>query len=67
MDVEQAIQATVNGQIDCYEIVVREYQGRLRAFIAAYCPDQSQIDDIAQRTFIWAYEHLRDYRSGTRF
>jgi RNA polymerase sigma-70 factor (ECF subfamily) len=47
--------------------VIREFQGRLRAFIASFCPDRDLTDEIDQVTFVWAYEHLNEYRPGTRF
>ena len=67
MDVEQAVRKIRSGHDEYYTEIVREFQGRLRAFIAAYCPDRNQIDEVAQNAFVWAYEHLDEYRSGTRF
>ena len=67
MGIEQAIEKVVEGDTAAYGNVVREFQGRLRAFIASYCPDMEQVDEIAQRAFVWAYEHIREYEPGTRF
>jgi len=67
MDIEQCIDKARAGDVESYGPVVTEYQGRIRAFVAACCPDASQVDEVAQRTFIWAYEHLDRYESGTRF
>ena len=67
MDTEYLIERARSGDVESYGKIVTESQGRLRAFIAAYCPQQSQVDEVAQRAFIWAYEHLDEYEPGTRF
>jgi RNA polymerase sigma-70 factor (ECF subfamily) len=67
MDLEAQIRKARSGDPESYGPIVAEFQGRLRAFIAAFCPDQSRVDEVAQRTFIWAYEHLGDYEPGTQF
>ena len=65
--VEEAIARARRGDPAAYEGVVREFQGRLRAFVAAYCPARDQVDEIVQRAFVWAYRHLDEYKPGTRF
>ncbi|MBN1421439.1 MAG: sigma-70 family RNA polymerase sigma factor [Planctomycetes bacterium] len=67
MDLDASIRKVRAGDIDEYGVVVRLFQGRLRAFIASFCPDRDLVDEVAQRTFVWAYEHLKEYRTGTRF
>ena len=67
MDFDDLIKKAKSGEVESYGPIVTEFQGRLRAFIAAFCPDRNQVDEIAQRTFIWAYEHLGEYEVGTRF
>ena len=67
MELEEQIRKARSGDPDSYGPVIAEFQGRLRAFIAAYCPDRNQVDEVAQRAFIWAYDHLADYQPGTRF
>lgn len=67
IDVDQAIGKVRDGNLDSYGDIVREFQARLRGYLAVQCPDAAQVDDLAQRTFVWAYEHLQDYEPGTRF
>jgi len=67
MRLEDLIAKVKSGDVASYGPVVAEFQGRLRAFIATFCPDRSEVDEVAQRTFIWAYEHLGEYEVGTRF
>jgi RNA polymerase sigma-70 factor (ECF subfamily) len=67
MHIDEAIRKALEGDTGCYGAVVRKYQGRLRAFVASFCPDADRVDEVAQRTFVWAYEHLKEYEPGTRF
>lgn len=67
MDLESAIARAQQGDSGSYGAVVHEFQGRLRAFIAAYVPSHDQVDELAQRAFVWAFEHLDRYEPGTRF
>ena len=67
MCLDDLIAKARSGDVESYGPVVAEFQGRLRAFIASFCPDRSEVDEVAQRTFIWAYEHLGEYEVGTRF
>jgi len=67
MCLDDLIAKARSGDVESYGPVVAEFQGRLRAFIATFCPDRSEVDEVAQRTFIWAYEHLGEYEAGTRF
>jgi DNA-directed RNA polymerase specialized sigma24 family protein len=67
MELEEAIDRSRRGDLSAYEIVVRECQGALTAFIAAFSPDRDQVDEIARRAFVWAYEHLDQYQPGARF
>ncbi len=67
MHIDEAIKRAAEGDTECYGAVVRKYQGRLRAFVASFCPDTDRVDEVAQRAFVWAYEHLEEYKAGTRF
>lgn len=55
------------GNVDAYDEIVRQHQVALRAFLATYCPNWEVVDDLAQLTFLWAYEHLHEYKAGTSF
>lgn len=55
------------GNLDAYDEIVRQHQVALRAFLATYCPNWEVVDDLAQLTFLWAYEHLNEYKPGTNF
>ena len=64
---EEAIARVLRGDAPAYEAVVAGFHRPLRAFVARFCPDPHRGDDIAQRAFVWAYEHLREYQAGTHF
>ena len=66
MELDSAVRRVLEGDVSSYEVVVRLCQRELRAFIAYHFPSAHQVDELAQRTFVWAYEHLGDYQSGTR-
>lgn len=67
MDTHQLVQAVKAGDVEKYGELVRQHQAAVRAFIATYCPNWETVDDIAQQTFIWAYEHFDEFTPGTRF
>jgi RNA polymerase sigma-70 factor (ECF subfamily) len=64
---DELVQAVKAGEVEKYGQLVRLHQAAVRAFIATYCPNWEQVDEVAQQTFIWAYEHLGEYQPGTRF
>lgn len=66
-DIEYSIGRAKRGDPAAFSEVAHEFQAPLRSFIAAYCPATDQIDEVAQRTFVWAYQHLNEYQAGTRF
>ncbi len=61
---EAAIRRVLRGQREAYAQVVERCERDLRLWLAARCPLAVDSDEIAQRTFIAAYEHLRRYRPG---
>ena len=67
MDFATLIRNVRSGDVASYELIVADSQGWLRAFIAAYCPDRAQVDELVQHVFVWAFEHLGQCRSPQRF
>lgn len=47
--------------------VVRTFQCQIRAWLAAYSPPGVDADEVAQKTFIAAFEGIADYQLGTNF
>ena len=65
--IDQGIKVVLGGDAEAYGEIVRLTQDRLRAFILHYCPWPDAVDDVAQETYIYAYEHLSEYAAGTNF
>ncbi len=46
---------------------MRRFETPIRAWAVAHCPPGGDADEVAQRTFIAAYERLADFEPGTSF
>jgi len=55
------------GDREAFEAIVRHYQRRMRAWVAAHCPPGVDADEVAQRTFLASYTRLAEFRDGTNF
>ena len=64
---DDALRRAQKGDPDAYGQVVAAYQARLRSFIAGYVPRATWVDDLAQQSFVSAYQSLRSFRVGTDF
>ncbi len=49
------------GDRDAYREIVREYGPLVRACLASHLASAQIVEDLAQETFIAAYEHLREF------
>ena len=67
MMLDPAIRRAREGDIEACEKIVRETASFVRAYLALYVRDQDAISDLAQETYIYAFEHLGDYALGTDF
>src|SRR5262245_14067074 len=67
METDALVKAVKAGDVEKYGELVRQHQAAVRAFIATYCPNWETVDEVAQQTFIWAYEHFDEFTPGTRF
>lgn len=56
-----------SGDKDAYCAVVEAFEPRLRSFVAARVADRHLVPDVVQETFLYAYQHLAEYRDGTNF
>lgn len=67
MEIEENIRNAAGGDPAATEAIIRRFERPIRAFAARWCPDPNLGEEIAQRTFVWAFDHLREYRAGTNF
>lgn len=49
------------GDRDAYRLIVKEYGSVVRACLAGHLSSVDVVEDLAQETFIAAYEHLGDF------
>ena len=66
-ELDQALVARVQrGDSVAFDLLVRKYQHRVQALIARYIHDWSEVQDVAQDTFIraWRYAGTYDARRG---
>ena len=54
----EVVQRVLKGDRDAYRGLVREYGPAIRAFLAAHLSQPDAVDDLAQETFIAAFESL---------
>jgi len=64
---EGAIQDVQRGHAERFSEVVEAYHVQIRTFINAITHDPFDSDDLAQQTFLFAYQHINEYQIGTNF
>ena len=55
------------GDMAAFDLLVRKYQQRVAAVIARYVRDWSEVQDVAQDTFIRAYRSIGNFRGDAQF
>ncbi|MCP4218346.1 MAG: sigma-70 family RNA polymerase sigma factor [bacterium] len=65
-DEELARQAAEGSRL-CFDTLVYRYASRLSRFLATRLPTEQDAEDMAQETFIKAYEHIGSYDPRWRF
>jgi RNA polymerase sigma-70 factor (ECF subfamily) len=66
-ELEEALEAVRRGERDRFVSVIRACHVPVRALITAMVHDRHDADDLAQQTFVFAFQHLDDYKPGTHF
>jgi RNA polymerase sigma-70 factor (ECF subfamily) len=64
---QETIEKILNGDLDVYETVVRQYQGMLLGYAAHRLLDVNAAQDVVQLTFIRVYEQLNEYQPDRDF
>ena len=71
IDTEQLDQELVRrvqrGDNAAFDLLVRKYQHRIAALIGRYIADWSEVQDVAQETFIRAYRAMGNFRGDAQF
>jgi RNA polymerase sigma-70 factor (ECF subfamily) len=66
-DDQQVIRAVMNGNVNAYSILVQQYQKPIFNLMYRVTGSYEDAKDLAQETFIKAYEKLDHFRMGARF
>jgi len=67
-NVDQALVERVQkGDKNAFDILVRKYQQRVMNILSRYVRDSSEVQDLAQETFIKAYRALASFRGDSAF
>jgi len=61
MEEEQLIIKSQQGDIDAFSLLVKMYQGNVRACLAVRMNNTFEADDLAQETFIVAFRRLKEF------
>jgi len=64
---DEAIRSVRQGNTAAFEVVVRQLERPLRAWLAVQAPPGVDVDEVAQRSFVAAFTRLDDYEVGTNF
>lgn len=64
---DDVIRRVVAGDQRCFEVVVRQLERPLRAWLATHASPAVDVDEVAQRSFVIAFKKLGDFELGTDF
>lgn len=64
---EELVRRVQRGDIAAFDLLVRKYQHRIAALIGRYVADWSEVQDVAQDTFIRAYRAIGNFRGDAQF
>jgi RNA polymerase sigma-70 factor (ECF subfamily) len=56
-----------NGDYGAFEQLVRKHQGRIYALALGLTKNAAEAEEVAQETFVSAFEHLDGFRGDSRF
>jgi len=64
---QSLLDRVLRGERDLFLHVVRRHELMLRSYLASQLYDLSEVDDLAQETFIAAFKDLKSFRGGEDF
>jgi RNA polymerase sigma-70 factor, ECF subfamily len=64
-EVDEAIRCILAGDKNAFAVVIQAYHVQIRAMIGAQLADKHNADDIAQQTFVFAFQNIEQYQIGT--
>ena len=64
-EVDEAIRCVREGDANAFAVVIQAFHVQIRAMIGAQIADKHNADDIAQQTFVFAFQNIDQYQLGT--
>lgn len=64
---QQLVERVQQGDKSAFDLLVRKYQHRVIKLISRYVYDRSEVEDIAQESFIKAYRAIKNFRGDSAF
>lgn len=64
---EELVRRVQRGDKAAFDLLVRKYQHRIAALIGRYVSDWSEVQDVAQDTFVRAYRAIGNFRGDAQF
>lgn len=64
---EDVIKRVLAGDTGAYEIIMRRYNQRLYRVALSILKDESESEDVAQETYVRAFEHLSQFAGRSKF
>lgn len=64
MEEQELIQFSQEGRVEAFNQLVLTYQGQVFNLALRMLGDPAAAEDVAQGTFLAAYEHIRSFKSG---
>src|SRR6266487_5361351 len=66
-DENSRVARSQNGDHEAFETLIRDYQRMIHSLCFRMTGSLADAEDLAQETFIHAYEHLGSFRADARF
>ena len=63
----ELVRRVQRGDSAAFDLLVRKYQHRIAGLIGRYVADWSEVQDVAQETFLRAYRALGNFRGDAQF
>jgi len=66
-NVEIAVRKVLNGDINSFNVIIRNYSSEINNIVSSMHPDRSVVDDVTQEVFCLVLSKLSEYKRGTHF
>ena len=64
---QELVERVQRGDKQAFDVLVRKYQHKILKLISRYVRDESEVQDVAQETFVKAYRALGQFRGESAF